>query len=291
MRALALLVASVLFVQPALSGEVADHLQRVSVTIGAGGGSGSGVTFVRDGVTYVWTAAHVVDGLRKTRTVIDSKSGTPRTVVEFTDAKVVKILNEDGRAVGRMEFDAEVIRFSDADNGDDLALLRVRKKGFSEDSVVFYLDKEIPAIGTPLFHVGSLLGQMGSNSMTSGIVSQHGRLIGKKVYDQSSCAAFPGSSGGGIFLTDGRYVAMLVRGAGETFTLAVPVRRMREWAESAGVLWAIDKNVPMPTEAEMKKLPIEDPGVEFSADRAAKIKPPADEPTPADADELGFLIR
>ena len=61
----------------------------------------------------------------------------------------------------------------------------------------FNLSDDIPKLGTDLLHVGSLLGQMGANSMTDGIYSQHGRLIGinKFVFDQTTVNAFPGSSG------------------------------------------------------------------------------------------------
>ena len=242
---------------------IPDYLQDISVTIRAERSEGSGVAFNRDGITYIWTAAHVVDGLRTTRSVVDPKTGTPRTVVEFKDAKVVKTLIDEGRTVGRLEMDAEVIRYSDADHGEDLALLRVRKKGFIETTARFYLDKSIPTLGTRLLHVGSLLGQQGSNSMTTGIMSQHGRLIGKTVYDQTTVTAFPGSSGGGVYLEDGRYVGMLVRGAGEGFNLIVPARRMRNWAERAGVSWALDPEVKMPSEEKLKAMPIEDVGANF----------------------------
>ena len=100
--------------------------------------------------------------------------------------------------------------------------------------------------------------------MTTGIMSQHGRIIDKFVFDQTTVAAFPGSSGGGVYTTDGKMMGMLVRGAGETFNLIVPVRRMKNWAEKAGVSWAIDHNIEMIDESEMKKLPVEDNGVEFS---------------------------
>lgn len=244
--------------------DIPDFLQDISVTIRADRSEGSGVAFSRDGLTYIWTAAHVVDGLRTTRMVIDPKTGTPRTIIEFKDAQVVKTLIEDGRTVGRLEMDAEVIRYSDADNGEDLALLRVRKRGFIEATSRFYLDKKIPKLGTRLLHVGSLLGQQGSNSMTTGIMSQHGRLIGKTVYDQTTVTAFPGSSGGGVYLEDGRYIGMLVRGAGEGFNLIVPARRMLRWAKSAGVEWAMDPTVKMPSVEEMKALPIEDVGANFA---------------------------
>jgi S1-C subfamily serine protease len=89
-------------------------------------------------------------------------------VVEFDDAMVVKALVEDGRMVGKIEFHAEVVRYSAE---EDLALLRLRKKDFIRARVLFYLDKKdgkpaIPPVGTKLLHVGSLLGQLGSNSMT-----------------------------------------------------------------------------------------------------------------------------
>lgn len=239
--------------------DVAGYLQRISVTIHAEGAQGSGVSFVRDGVCYVWTAGHVVDGLRTVRDVVDPRTGSAKKVIEFRDAKVVSELIEGGRSVGRSEMDAEVLRYSDANDGHDLALLRVRKTGYVNESARFYLADEIPPVGVDLIHCGSLLGQQGSNSVTTGVLSQIGRVLksGGVVYDQVSCPAFPGSSGGGVYLKDGSYVGMLVRGAGETFCLTVPVRRMREWAKKAGVEFAVDPSVPVPSEAELKQQPVE----------------------------------
>jgi hypothetical protein len=107
-------------------------------------------------------------------------------------------------------------------------------------------------------HVGSLLGQVGSNSLTTGVMSQHGRVLNNVVFDQSTCAAFSGSSGGGIYLEkDGRYIGMLVRGAGETFNLMVPIRRMKDWAKKANIEFAIDDKVSVPSDTELKKGGIE----------------------------------
>jgi len=243
----------------------------------------------------VWTAGHVVDNLRTIRTVIDPITGTSRKVIEFKDAQIVKELVQNGRRVGEIKMQAQVIRYSDADTGHDLALLRVRKRNFVDVSSSFFLDKnedhtyKIPAIGTRLLHVGSLLGQVGSNSMTDGIMSQHGRIfddIGSGagvVFDQTTVNAFPGSSGGGVFLEDGRYVGMLVRGAGETFNLIVPIRRMHSWAKSAGVEWALDPNIEMPSLSNLHKLPIEDSGIHFDKDSHRNDNQPVK--------ELQFLIR
>ena len=257
---------------PPTKAELPGYLQTISVTIKSGWSQGSGTLYSRDGYTFVWTAGHVVDGLRRTREVIDPSSGTKRTLVEFDDAKILTELREDGRTVGRVEMDARVIRYSNADHGDDLALLQVRKKNFVQVSSVFYTDEQIPDIGTDVYHVGSLLGQLGSNSMTKGIISQLGRVYENVVYDQTTATAFPGSSGGGVYLEDGRYVGMIVRGAGEGFNLMVPVRRMSNWAKSANVEWALDPSLPMPSQDELKKLPIEDVGVVFSGSSAAADK-------------------
>lgn len=206
--------------------DVPQYLQDISVTIRTPRGEGSGVLKrTKDGTAWVWTAAHVVEGLRKTRQVIDPKTGATKTVVEFDDATVVKLLIENDRTVGRIELDAEFIRYSDASHGEDLALLRIRKKHFVDASVNFYLEREPPARGSELYHCGSLLGEVGANSLTQGIISQHGRLIEGKVYDQVSTPSFPGSSGGGVYLkSDGRLVGLLVRGTPGGFSLIVPMR-------------------------------------------------------------------
>ena len=257
----------------------ADHLQNVSVTIRSEGqfsnGEGSGVIFSRkdkDGnlVNLVWTAAHVIDNLRSTREVL--VGGAKKTIVEFKDPMVVKEIRQNGRTVGRLQMDAEVLKYSDADDGHDLALLKVRKFNFVTDTVTFYLDKEIPKLGTDLLHVGSLLGQMGANSMTDGIYSQHGRLIkslNKFVFDQTTCTAFPGSSGGGVYLkSDARYVGMLVRGAGEGFNLIVPVRRLQDYCEKHKIMWALDPKVAMPSDDDLKAMPIEHAPKEKAEDTA-----------------------
>ena len=270
MKKLLIASACLIFATASFSQEktTAEHLQNVSVTIRSEGeysnGEGSGVIFSRkdeDGnlVNLVWTAAHVIDNLRSTRKVV--VDGASKTLVEFKDPMVVKEIRQNGRTVGRLQMDAEVLKYSDAKDGHDLALLRVRKLNFVTDTVTFHLDKEIPSLGTDLLHVGSLLGQMGANSMTDGIYSQHGRIlksINKFVFDQTTCTAFPGSSGGGVYLKkDAKYVGMLVRGAGEGFNLIVPVRRMIDYAEKNKIMWALDRKVPMPTESELNKMPVE----------------------------------
>ena len=251
--------------------QIAEYLQDISVTIRSedqtsrSEGSGSLITRVVEGeeITFVWTCGHVIDNLRNVRTIVD-KNGNPKKIVEFKDVQIVQELVEKGRRVGEVKMDAQVLKYSDADDGEDLALLMVRSRGYGKASASFYLDEEEPIIpiGTSLYHVGSLRGQMGANSMTYGIVSQVGRILGhgKVEYDQTTVTAFPGSSGGGVYTTDGKYVGMIVRGAGEGFNFMVPVRRMMRWAEEHDIMWALDPKLSMPPLEEILDMPIEHAG-------------------------------
>jgi hypothetical protein len=292
------LVAALLVAPLAIAQEnpIVKKLQDVSVTIKAGNSQGSGAMFTRkvgdDTVTYVWTCAHVVDDLRKLRMVI--VNGSPKLVVEFEDAQIVQEFRQDGRRIGEIKMEARVVRYSDANDGEDLALLEVRKRNFvGDDTTVKFYNGEIPEIGTELCHVGSLLGQVGANSYTTGVMSQQGRVLrlgaNGVVFDQTTVTAFPGSSGGGVYLkSNGEYVGMVVRGAGEGFNFIVPVRRMRDWAKAAKIEWAMDGSVEMPSAEDLKKLPIEDVGVEFSgADKAAAKEYAADFPFLIRTDKVG----
>lgn len=242
-------------------GKVPQYLQDVSVTVRAGPYSGSGtIVQTKDGQVWVWTAAHVIEPLRETVDMETDAGKRPR--VKFRDAKIQRfhIDKDEGRIVSTFLADAEVIRYSNSDHGDDICLLRLRDKDFKpSNSARFYLDKEITEIGEDLYHCGSLLGPVGSNSLTSGIMSQYGRVFDNKTYDQTTATSFPGSSGGIVCLKkDGRYVGMLVMGAGEGFGLIVPVRRMQKWAKEQCIEFALDPTKPVPTEEELRKLPIDD---------------------------------
>jgi hypothetical protein len=266
------LIAFLTLCTMAFADQTSRVIQDYSVTIKANGDEGSGVIITRelkgdDGknrtVNFVLTAGHVVEGLRSTREFIDNH-GTTRKVVEFKDAAICKELNKDGRRVGEVDMDVKVIKYSDKTDGEDLALLMVVMDNFlpKDHSAIFYLDAAIPEPGTDLYHCGSLLGQMGANSMTKGIVSQVGRIWEKHVYDQTTVSAFPGSSGGGVFIKDKDgnplYVGMITRGSGETFNLMVPVRRIRDWARRNKVEWVLDPKLPTPTLVEVQKLSKED---------------------------------
>lgn len=311
--AFALLIATVLVASTALAAEpekkpapapavqpkftkatLPAYLQEISVTIRTDRAEGSGTLVVRGEDAYVFTAGHVVDDLREVREVIDPVKGSKKIVIEFRNAKVVNILREDGEAVGRVEVDASVVSYSDSENGEDLALLRLKKKNYATKGAFFYRsskEEKYPQVGAELYHCGSLLGEFGSNSLIDGLVSQVGRVYQKKLYDQTNLAVFPGSSGGGVYVKeDGRYCGMIVRGAVGGFNLMVPMRRIDSWAKRMKLEWVFDASLPVPSEAELQKISIEDTGFPVSASSSTDKKSNGHNAV-ATKDRVGFLIR
>ena len=225
-----------------------EKLLGENVTVVTDYGSGSGTVVIREGRVYVLTAHHVIDSLRNPAPprspfyeILAGVSGVPEPEVTYRDCYVSQYLSIDGESVGEgPRYFASVLTTSEK---EDLALLLVKADPadfpYSAD---FHHSEVAPPVGLELYHVGSLLGVMGGNSLTDGIISQVGRVLpGLGYFDQTTATAYPGSSGGGVYVkATGRYVGMLVRGAGESFNLIVPVRRMNEWAERAGVAWALN---------------------------------------------------
>jgi len=118
-------------------------------------------------------------------------------------------------------------------------------------------------------HCGSLLGQFGANSYTTGVLSQVGRTLtmggaNVQVFDQVTAVAFPGSSGGGMYEKQtGEYVGMLTLGVSQSqgFNFIVPVRRIHIFAKDAKIEWAISPDVKMPSLKEIEAMPVETDGV------------------------------
>jgi len=191
-------------------------------------GYGSGVIIKRENLSgntrvFLWTAAHVVDS-------------DPAHV----QAKL--IFREDGAKRGSATFDAKLLAISFE---SDLALYWVNVPSGMLESAEFDSANSPVPIGTPIFHVGNFLGPNFDNSVSVGIVSQVNlspTLQGWfwKTTDQADLTVLPGGSGGGVFRADsGKVIGIMVAGVGSGLAAFVPNRTILEFAESAGVDWAV----------------------------------------------------
>jgi S1-C subfamily serine protease len=216
--------------------KILADLQAVSVLVKVHGGSGSGTLVTRQvgdvTKTYVWTAGHVVrEEMKKDKT--------------FSNVTICQEFRHKGKSIGKSEVQAKVIAYSDPESGEDLALLEILQDNFRPTTISakFDLTAEVQDIGTKLVHVGCTQGLY--NSVSYGVISQTDIDLLKtgKMFEQTSTMAYPGSSGGGMYLEDGTYIGMLTRGGGAGLNFIVPMRRILPWAKAMNCEWALDPKV------------------------------------------------
>lgn len=194
-------------------------------------GNGSGVLFTRvEGgaiKTYVLTAGHVARAAER------MSDGIVTVRAEY---------RERGKIVGEAECDAEIVVLEEgaADHGSgrpDLALFRVLQDNFRPLTACAVLHTGgIPGIGTEVCHVGCTRGLY--NSYSEGVISQTDVTFAGENVDQTSSMAYPGSSGGGVWLKDtGKLYGILVMGIGPGVNFIVPARHILAWADRNGVEW------------------------------------------------------
>lgn len=246
--------------------DVAKYLQDISCTVRVEvdplhAAHGSGTIIQRwFGSTYVLTCAHVVVYGREEVEYVDA-DGTCVTVPEFNNITIYReTFDKQGRAKGRRTWPAEVIRFSDCEEGHDLALLRlVDRSYYHPQTARFYLDETPLSVGTEIIHCGSWEGSFAPNSISRGTVSFGCRVKWGTSLTQNNMTSFPGGSGGIVALaSDGRYVGMHVRGvAGPTLKFSIPMARIKTWAKKAGVEFILDPSLPEPSDEELNSQPIE----------------------------------
>lgn len=205
-----------------------EKLQRTTVLIDSDGW-GSGVLVSRKGedghfITYVWTAGHVV------------QARPPATGLA---PRIVVTINGTNYPVG-------VVAYSTRTNGVDVALLRVWQEDVSTESVRFVADDYPPKIGDPVYHLGNFYGDMAPSSLSAGIMAAVNRDFHTTVMDQICCPVYPGSSGGGVYLRNGRCIGLADARVDESIGIVTPIREIRRWAKNQGLLWALDSGWKIP---------------------------------------------
>jgi serine protease Do len=145
---------------------------------------------------------------------------TNNHVVEKADEIVVRLSDEE-------EFDAEVVG---TDPKTDIALIKI-DPGATQLQPVELGDSEAVRVGDWVIAIGNPFGF--AETLTAGIISAKGRVIGAGPYDsflQTDAAINPGNSGGPLFDMQGRVVgintAIVAQGTGIGF--AIPVNMAKE---------------------------------------------------------------
>ena len=144
---------------------------------------------------------------------------TNNHVIEDTDEILVKLANEK-------EYTAEVVG---RDSKTDLALIRLKGKG--PFPVAPLGDSDKLEVGDWVLAIGNPFGF--DHSVTAGIVSAKGRVIGSGPYDnyiQTDASINPGNSGGPLFNTRGEVIGIntAIISTGRGIGFAIPINMVKE---------------------------------------------------------------
>ncbi|MBI3336336.1 hypothetical protein HYZ98_02095 [Candidatus Peregrinibacteria bacterium] len=212
------------------------HLSALTVQVKTPFGEGSGLLVKSGDTPYCWTAGYLVEHLYYEEKEAGRKWNSASIIIPKGD--------------GFCLIPADVIRYSDPLAP---ALLRLRESLPLPVSTVFA--ESTPAVDTQVYHVGCFPPSSPSFT-TKGTVTTIGEVYGGHTYDAVSQMGLSGSGGGGVFTKDGTCLGMMMlgRNAGD---LILPAREIRQWAKDKNVLWALDSTAPMPSEEELKTIPIE----------------------------------
>lgn len=262
--------------------DIPEYLENIAVKIKVNQGSGSGVAFTRkdwtgtNDITFIWTAAHVCKRSENLFSMLFfGQHGTNTPVIDHVQI-LLNLYDKDGELCGSTNRMARIIKYSDDENGQDLAILVLDGPYFNTNSVIFDLSGKPKRIGTKVISVASPYGF--TDTYSEGNISMVGlSTVDINVFDQTSCVVFPGSSGGGIFDTNGVYIGMITVTAGPNINFMIPMRRIHAWAKREGIEWALDPKIPMPSEKEFKTLNIGDSHRVINS--LSPVSPPANTPS------------
>ena len=236
---------------------IPEYLQSISVKIDIPEGTGSGVVFTRTDATgtnkisFIWTAGHL---FHQKNNMFDifflGLISTNEAVIDH--AEISQLISVDGMAApAGSNILARLIKCSKT---NDLALLQLEKPFFNTNTAIFDLSSRIPRTGERVFSVSAPMGSDGTFS--EGVYSFIGKKKWGKVFDQTTCVVYPGSSGGGFFLTNGICIGLAIAYQAPTINYIIPMRRIQEWAKYENLEWALDPTLPIPTEKEIKAITI-----------------------------------
>lgn len=223
-----------------------QYLYDLTVGVKATWTHGSGLLVKRDETLYLWTAGYVVDTMRKEEVTTDTVTSTQTTVITWLPVTAL-VIKKDLRT----EITADVIRYEGLDAP---ALLRLRETRPLSKSAVFAEQEVIPTVGLVVYHVAD--SPLFPYYTAKGSITTIGKVYDERTYDVTSQIGIPGSGGGGVFTEEGTCIGMVMRGTGDG-NLILPSREIRRWAKEKDVLWALDQFVPLPSEEERKKIPVE----------------------------------
>lgn len=226
----ALILGTALITTPALSWESLDEMNKTVDHTNFIVGSGCSGTLISKTDRLIVTAYHCIDRYLSYVTKEETTPDGEIKKVRYEKRSKVPVAQknyEDYEQVGSITYQTEIL---DYDKTRDLALLQLVGKDLRSEMAATILHKDetlqrgqgVIAVGNP---------RMLDNSVTTGVISSLNRKF-KSMTDKTAteevpmiqydAAGAPGSSGGALFTSEGKYIGTTVAGIAGEFVLAIP---------------------------------------------------------------------
>lgn len=215
---------------------------------GGGGMYGSGVVFINQNKTFVWTCGHVVANNAGFNPSINFQTHKVLFGLQPSDVEVhTKLFNKNFQESGLISVKARIIRYS---YKDDLALLELNNTQIFQNSVVFpNTSSYAPNPGSKVFHIGSMGGPDGFGSVSEGIYGLRGIDRFGQFLDRVGMGLEGGSSGGGVFESNsGRCVGLMAQKINVAQGYIIPFREMFKYCQRVDCVWAMDPTIEVPSD-------------------------------------------
>lgn len=226
----------------------------ISVSVGVLGkkASGSGFLYQKNGDLYILTANHVL---------VNSANDDGKYVI------IRQYFNENN-VPSMLLYNAEIVKTNDK---DDIGLLKVVCElglGDMNKSPIKHftpIDKPLfcktglvdypSSVGLNIYHCSHpTINSLGNSTFSSGVISSVYMAEDGRIYESMNCLTLPGSSGGGIFTTDGTFIGMALRSffvERKTINENISVRDFSlgltvAISSNELIFWLVDNNLPVP---------------------------------------------
>lgn len=229
-------------------------LQNQNVMIRHGDTCGSGILVTKnigkEKYNFVITCSHTIDDAKKVVKSIDT--GILKENVVFEEVSVIKENFKPNEPSIIQTTSSKIVLFNEE---YDVSVLMLDVFLY-DTNIMFYKDNNVN-IGESTIHIGNFKGELGFNSVSTGIVSHNNRIDEGKRFIQISNTVYQGSSGGGVYNKDNEYVGMVSHTFGENFNYAIPIVVIKDVLKRGGYEFLYNKSINIDSVENIKKLPIE----------------------------------
>ena len=253
-RLIYLCVALFAFTNTCFSDFNPSLLQNQNVMVQFEDTYGSGVLVTRkigeQKYNFVITCSHTIDEAKKIVKSIDT--GVVKENIIFKQVNVIKENFKNNEPSIIQTTSSRIVLFNEE---YDISVLMLDVFLYDTD-IVFYANESIN-VGTEAIHVGNFKGELGFNSVSTGVISHNNRIDEGQKFLQISNTVYQGSSGGGVYNKDNEYVGMVSHTFGENFNYAIPIVVIKDVLKRGGYEFLYDKSISVDSVEDIKKLPIE----------------------------------